>query len=95
MLCEPATLIYLSKLSFKEMPQMTEKAPDREQLIRRQAEINEQLERLTRDLRHELDRDPEEQAIEVEHDEVAVSRESNLRRELVMIEERLEEMGEL
>ncbi len=72
---------------------MTDKAPDREHLIRRQAEINKQLERLNRDLRHELDRDPEEQAIEIEQDEVAVSRESNLRRELVMIEERLEEMG--
>jgi len=72
---------------------MTDKAPDREQLIRRQDEINKQLERLNRDLRHELDRDPEEQAIEIEQDEVAVSRESNLRRELVMIEERLAEMG--
>lgn len=37
----------------------------------------------------ELDRDPEEQAIEVEHNEVSMSMETNLRKELAIIEDKL------
>lgn len=61
----------------------------REELIRRRDEINIQLERVNDDLRHELDPDPEEQAIQIEQDEVAVTMEDNLRRELAQIEDRL------
>ena len=61
----------------------------REQLIRRRDEIIEQLNRVNREERIELDNDPEEQAIQVEHDEVAVTMEANLRRELGMIEDAL------
>ena len=61
----------------------------REQLIRRRDEIIQQLDRVNRAERVELDNDPEEQAIQVEHDEVAVTMEANLRRELGMIEDAL------
>jgi len=61
----------------------------KEQLTRRRDEINEQLNRVKKDLRIELDRDGEEQAIQIEQDEVAISMESNLRRELAMIEDQL------
>ena len=63
--------------------------PSREQLIRRRDEIIAQLDKVNREERIELDRDPEEQAIQIEQDEVAVSREANLRRELAMIEDQL------
>ena len=63
--------------------------PSREQLIRRRDEINEQLDRVNREERIELDIDPEEQAIQIEHDQVAVTMEANLRRELADIEDRL------
>lgn len=68
------------------MPQTT---PTRKQLERRRDEINAQLDRVNEDLQLELDRDPEEQAIQVEHDEVSISMESNLRKELAIIEDRL------
>ena len=61
----------------------------KEQLTRRRDEINEQLNRVKKDLRIELDRDGEEQAIQIEQDEVAISMESNLRRELAVIEDQL------
>ena len=63
--------------------------PSREQLIRRRDEINEQLDRVNREERIELDIDPEEQAIQIEHDQVAVTMEANLRRELAVIEDAL------
>lgn len=65
--------------------------PSREQLIRRRDEINEQLNRVNQEERIELDNDPEEQAIQVEQGEVAVTMEANLRRELALIEDALEE----
>ena len=65
--------------------------PSREQLIRRRDEINEQLNRVNQEERIELDNDPEEQAIQIEQGEVAVTMEANLRRELAMIEDALEE----
>ena len=61
----------------------------REQLIRRRDEIMEQLNRVNREERIELDNDPEEQAIQIEQDQVAVTMEANLRRELGMIEDAL------
>jgi hypothetical protein len=69
---------------------MAESKPSREQLIRRRDEITEQLDRVNREQRIELDRDPQEQAIQIEQDEVAVSMEKNLRRELAIIEDLLE-----
>lgn len=66
--------------------------PSREQLIRRRDEINEQLNRVNRQERIELDNDPEEQAIQIEQDQVAVTMEANLRKELVDIEDRLLDM---
>ena len=63
--------------------------PSREQLIRRRDEINEQLNRVNTTQRIELDGDPEEQAIQIEQSEVAVSMEENLQRELAAIEEKL------
>lgn len=61
----------------------------KEQLEERRTEILAQLEKVNEDLRQELDSDPEEQAIEVENDQVAVTMESNLRRELAVIEDQL------
>lgn len=68
---------------------MSESKPSREDLIRRRDEINRQLERVNADQRIELDRDPEEQAIQLEQDEVSRSMEAGLRRELVAIEDLL------
>jgi hypothetical protein len=68
---------------------MPQNHPSKKDLIRRRDEINEQLNRVNGDLRLELDRDPEEQAIQLEQDEVASTMESNLRRELAVIEEQL------
>jgi len=68
---------------------MAEIKQTREQLELRRGEINKQLNRVNQDLHMELDRDPEEQAIEIEHNEVSVSRESNLRKELDAIEDKL------
>lgn len=68
---------------------MPEPKPTREQLERRRDEINAQLNRVNQSLQMELDRDPEEQAIETEQDEVSIALESNLRKELAMIEDQL------
>ena len=70
---------------------MTANASDRTNLERRRDEILEQLNHVNKDLEHELDRDPEEQAIQVEQDEVSISMEDNLRRELAEIEDQLAE----
>jgi hypothetical protein len=70
---------------------MANNRPSREQLERRRGEILEELDRVNNDLRTELDRDTEEQAIQVEQDEVAITMESQLRRELEEIEEMLRE----
>jgi hypothetical protein len=73
---------------------MKDSESTREQLIRRRDEINDQLNRVNDDLRIELDRDPEEQAIQLEQDEVAITMEDNLRRELADIEDRLLQMDD-
>jgi uncharacterized FlaG/YvyC family protein len=68
---------------------MAENKATKEQLERRRDEINEQLNRVNGDLQIELDRDPEEQAIEVEQTDVSMSMEANLRKELALIEDQL------
>jgi len=73
---------------------MNDKPLDRDQLEKRRAEILQQLDRLEGDLRIELDRDPEEQAIQVEQNEVSISMEQSLRRELAVIEENLTSMAD-
>ncbi|HEY8561110.1 MAG TPA: hypothetical protein VIL74_12115 [Pyrinomonadaceae bacterium] len=73
---------------------MPENEPTRELLLKRRDEINDELSRAGESERLELDPDPEEQALEIEQAEVAVSREENLRRELADIEDRLLERAE-
>ena len=73
---------------------MSDKAPDKKQLEKRRTEILEQLDRIQDDLRIELDRDPEEQAIQVEQNEVWITMEESLRRELKTIEEDLTSIGD-
>ena len=62
---------------------------DPESLRQRRTEILEELERVNDDQRIELDPDGEEQAIQIEQDEVAVSMEQNLRKELAEIDAKL------
>jgi len=58
-------------------------------LIRRRDEIMTELSGVNTNLRLELDNDPEEQAIQIEQNEVAATMEAQLRRELNDIEEKL------
>lgn len=64
-------------------------------LRKRRDEILAELAKVNDTLRAELDPDGEEQAIEIEQDEVAVSQEANLRRELNEIEDELGETGDV
>lgn len=64
----------------------------KEELEKRRDEINKQLNRVNEDLQNALDRDPEEQAIEVEQEDVPITMEDNLRAELDEIEERLQNL---
>lgn len=73
---------------------MSEPRFTREQLEQRRDEINEQLNKVNKAERIELDNDMEEQAIQVEQEEVATSMEESLRRELNAIEEILAQMDE-
>ena len=73
---------------------MNDKNVSKEQLERRRDEINTQLRNVNQDLQMELDHDMEEQAIEIEQEEVAIAMEHNLRKELNDIEERLERLGD-
>jgi RNA polymerase-binding transcription factor DksA len=66
----------------------------REQLEKRRDEINDQFNGVNNDERIELDRDPEEQAIQLEQHNVAISMEANLRKELIEIEDQLAEMDD-
>jgi len=61
----------------------------KEQLEKRRDEILAELDGLSDDLRIQLDTDEEEQAIEIENQEVPVTFEENLRKELADVEERL------
>ncbi len=73
---------------------MNDKNVSREQLERRRNEITDQLEKVNQGLRLELDRDIEEQAIEIEQEEVAITMERNLRKELNDIDDRLARMDD-
>jgi RNA polymerase-binding transcription factor DksA len=73
---------------------MTQQKTDRKALERRRGEILQQLGRVNDELQVELDRDPEEQAIQLEHDEVSISMEDNLRRELAEIEDQLAQLDQ-
>jgi hypothetical protein len=72
---------------------MSEPKVDRKNLERRRDEILTELDRVNSAERIELDRDPEEQAIQLEQDQVPVSMEENLRRELDQIETQLADGG--
>jgi RNA polymerase-binding transcription factor DksA len=73
---------------------MTEIKQTKEQLEKRRDEINNQLTGVNEDLQTELDTDLEEQAIQSEQEEVAISMEANLRKELAEIEDKLAEIEE-
>ena len=68
---------------------MPETKQTKEQMLKRRGEINDQLNRVNRDLQMELDRDAEEQAIQIEQAEVSTAMEANLRKELADIEDKL------
>ena len=68
---------------------MAEPKQSREHLEKRRAEINAQLNEVNEDERIELDNDMEEQSIQMEQHEVAVTMEENLRKELLQIEDQL------
>lgn len=73
---------------------MAEPKRTREQLENRRGEILAELGEVNEDERIELDNDMEEQAIQMEQHEVAVTMEENLRKELAAIEDRLAGMDE-
>ncbi len=73
---------------------MKEVKQTREQLEKRRDELEKQLNLTNQDERIELDRDMEQQAIEMEQHEVSVTMEENLRKELDYVEEKLAEMNE-
>jgi len=68
---------------------MTEPKMSRERLEKRREEILAQLNEESRDVQIELDRDPEEQAIQLEQHDVSITMVDNLRRELADVEEKL------
>ena len=78
-----------TRISSKVKKVMSEGNIDRKHLERRRVEILSELDRVNNDLKLELDRDPEEQAIQLEQDEVSVTMEQSLRAELDKIEEQL------
>jgi len=73
---------------------MKEIKQTREQLEKRRDEINEQLTRVNRSLEMKLDNDMEEQATEIEQEEVSSTMEANLRTELNQIEDKLLDFDE-
>jgi RNA polymerase-binding transcription factor DksA len=62
---------------------------NKSRLEKRKQEILEQLNGVNESLRTELDNDGEEQAIQIEQEEVAIAQERNLRKELAVIEDEL------
>ncbi len=59
------------------------------QLEKRRDEINKQLNGVNKDLQFELERNPEDQAIQLEQDEVLTTMEVNLQKELNDVEDEL------
>jgi hypothetical protein len=72
---------------------MSDRNINKERLIRRRDEILVELDKVNNAERIELDRDPEEQAIELEQEDVSISMERSLRAELADIERRLDGEG--
>lgn len=68
---------------------MKEIKQTREQLEKRRDQINDQLNRVNRREEINLDRDTEEQAIQMEQHEVSTTMEANLQAELNQIEDKL------
>jgi RNA polymerase-binding transcription factor DksA len=70
---------------------MREIKQTKEQLLKRRDEILGQLNRASDNIREEfdLDPDPEEQAIQLEQDEVLIGIEANLQKELAEVEDKL------
>ncbi|MBA2605532.1 MAG: hypothetical protein M3521_10685 [Acidobacteriota bacterium] len=73
---------------------MQEVKQSKAQMEKRRDEINRQLNRVNQDERIELELDLEDQAIQVEQQDVAVTMEVNLRKELIDIEEKLAAMDD-
>ena len=73
---------------------MPDNATTIENLKRRRDEILSELGHVNDSLRTELDPNTEEQPLQLEQDEVAVTMEGNLRKELNEIEDKLSELGE-
>lgn len=71
---------------------MTEPKMSRERLEKRREELLAQLGEGSQDVQIELDRDPEEQAIQVQHHEVSITMIDNLRRELADVEDKLADL---
>ena len=71
---------------------MTEPKMSRERLEKRREELLAQLGEESQDVQIELDRDPEEQAIQVQHHEVSITMIDNLRRELADVEDKLADL---
>lgn len=68
---------------------MSEIKQTKEQLEKRRGEILAELGKVNESERLELDTDLEEQSIQTEQEEVAISMEVNLRKELAVIEDKL------
>jgi hypothetical protein len=68
---------------------MPEIKQTKEQLLKRRDEINAQFDKVNKSQCLELDNDPEEQSIQTQQEQVAVSMEENLRKELAVIEDQL------
>ena len=68
---------------------MTEPKMSKEKLERRREELLDQLGEDSRDVRLEFDRDPEEQALQVEQHDVSIGIVESLRRELADVEGKL------
>ena len=64
-------------------------ARTKEQLLERKAELEKQLSRVNDNERMELDNDLEEQSIQTQQEEVAITMEANLTKELNQIEDQL------
>ena len=67
---------------------------EKARLEQRRDEIMDQLNSGSRDLQMELDRDPEEQAIQVEQQDASIAIVENLRRELADVEDKLLDLGD-
>jgi RNA polymerase-binding transcription factor DksA len=85
-----AELVY--NLKYFEENFMTKPKKTKAEMLERMDEINAQLDKTNKDLGLEMDHDMEDQATEVEQEDVYIKMESNLRQELAEIEFDLAEM---